>query len=137
MAHNTTQMSQLSSCTSRECKHQLHILFFIPVSTVIFQTTTINTALFFLFVLILSFWILRVACYCYCNGDNMRGSEGELLVAVRQPVVTLSVKDLPSRGKKRASRQPFTRRLPDEAFSGLMRAVLQESKCDTCYNSFS
>lgn len=60
----------------------------------------------------------------------MREAEGELLDAVRQPVVTLSVKDLPYRGKKRASRQPFTRHLPDEAFSGVMRAVLQESKCD-------
>ncbi len=62
----------------------------------------------------------------------MGGSEGELLDAVRQPVVTLSVKDPPSRGKQRVSRQRCTwqpRQM--RLFAGVMRGVLQESKCDT------
>lgn len=46
----------------------------------------------------------------------MGGSEGELLDAVRQPVVTLSVKDLPARGKLRVPRQRCTwNPPPDEA----------------------
>lgn len=45
----------------------------------------------------------------------MRGSKGEPLDAVGQPVVMLSVEVLPSRRKKRASRQLFTLRQPDEA----------------------
>lgn len=62
----------------------------------------------------------------------MGGSEGELLDAVRQPAVTLSVRDLPARRKQRVSRQRCTwqpRQM--RLFAGVVCAVLQESKCDT------
>lgn len=60
------------------------------------------------------------------------GSEDELLDAVRQPVVTLSVKDLLAKKKKRVSRQSCTwqpRQM--RLFAGVMGGVLQESECDT------
>ena len=48
---------------------------------------------------------------------EMSGSEPEFLDAVRQPVVTLLVKELPSRVKKIASRQLYAQHPPDEALS--------------------
>lgn len=45
----------------------------------------------------------------------MRGSKSEPLDAVRKPVVTFSVEVLPSRRKKKASRQLFTQHRSDEA----------------------
>lgn len=61
---------------------------------VIFYTTSINTSNIFCHLKSCHFGFLKLSADCYRNRDNMRGSEGEPLDAVRQPVVTLSVEVL-------------------------------------------
>lgn len=70
---------------------------------------------------------------------DMVGSEGEALDAVRQPVVSLSVKGLPARGKQRASRQRFySTAPPDEAVRwcdvSCAPGVKNATLCLLCYN---